>query len=79
MGNRIVYFAAFALFSNTALFADFQYQQTTKITGGFLASMARFAGKQATEPTTSTVAVKGNRMVHLSPRSAEIIALNGPV
>jgi len=74
--SRIVNFAIFALSSSTALFADFQYQQTTKITGGFLASMARFGGKQATEPTTSTIAVKGNRMVHLSPRSAEIIDLD---
>jgi hypothetical protein len=71
-----IYVAAFALFSTTTVLADFQYQQTTRMTGGFVASMARFGGKQATEPVTSTVAVKGNRMVHLSKNSGEIIDLD---
>lgn len=39
-------------------------------------SMARFGGRQMTEPTTTTVAVKGNRMVHLSPHSGQIIDLD---
>src|SRR4051794_5337698 len=76
MRNRSIYFLAFALFSSTTLFADFEYQQTTKITGGFVASMARFGGKQATEPTVSTEAVKGNRMARISARTAQIIDLD---
>ena len=41
-----------------------------------MAGMARMAGRRAMEPTTNTVAVKGNRMVHLSSRSAQIIDLD---
>ena len=60
------------------LFADFSYQQSTKITGGAMAGMMNIAGafaKQAREPNTSTVAVKGNRMVHVSARQATITDL----
>jgi hypothetical protein len=60
------------------LFADFSYQQSTKITGGAMAGMMNMAGafaKQAREPNTSTVAVKGDRMVHLSARQATITDL----
>ena len=46
------------------------------MTGGFVTSIARFGGKQATEPISSTIAVKGNRMVHLSKNSGEIIDLD---
>ena len=57
------------LFStSTACFADFQYTETSKVTGGAMAGMTKFLGafskdaKQATQPTTSTVSLKGNRM-----------------
>ena len=66
----------------SASFADFRYDETTKITGGSLVSMAKFAGtfsKQAhsiTDPTNSTILVKGNRMAHINPESTEVIDLD---
>ena len=58
--------------------ADFQYQSTSKMTGGSLLTMLRFVpGAGAIkEPQVSTVAFKGNRMVHRSKRQAEIIDLD---
>ncbi|HVP47919.1 MAG TPA: hypothetical protein VMT32_15100 [Bryobacteraceae bacterium] len=60
-------------------FADFSYQETSKITGGMMAGMMKFAGafsKQAREPIVSTVAVQGNRMLHASQHHASIIDLD---
>jgi len=65
-----------------SLLADFQYTETTKITGGSLVSMMKFAGafskeaRQATDPVTSTVLVKGNRKAHINTDSTEIIDLD---
>jgi hypothetical protein len=56
--------------------ADFSYDQTSKITGGMMAGMMKFAGafsKQAREPMVNTVAVKGDRMVHWSAHHASVI------
>src|SRR5580704_4887920 len=63
-------------------FADFRYDETTKVTGGSLVSMAKLAGtfsKQAhpiTDPVNSTILVKGNRMAHINPDSTEVIDLD---
>lgn len=68
-----------ALLSATSLLADFQYQQTTRITGGALAGFMKFAGafsKRVNEPMTSTVYVKGNRMAHINAQTASIIDLD---
>jgi len=57
-------------------FGDFSYEQTSKITGGMMAGMMKFAGafsKQAREPMVNTVAVKGDRMVHWSQHHASVI------
>jgi hypothetical protein len=49
-------------------FADIQYIEQTKITGGALAGAMKFAGvfskdaKQATQGTTTVISVKGNKM-----------------
>jgi hypothetical protein len=65
-----------------ALFADFEYQETTKITGGSIVSMMKLAGafskqaRQAGEPVVSTVVVKGNRMLRMSKDSSEIVDLD---
>lgn len=65
-----------------ASFADFRYEETTKVTGGSVVSMAKFAGafsksaRQITDPVTSTVLVKGNRMAHINPEQTEIIDLD---
>ena len=62
--------------------ADFSYDQTSRSTGGMMVSMMKVAGafskdaKKAGEPTVSTIAVKGNRMVHRSADSAQIIDLD---
>jgi hypothetical protein len=63
-------------------FADFRYDESTKITGGSLVSMTKFAsafskqGRQLTDPVNSTILVKGNRMAHINPDSTEIIDLD---
>ena len=49
-------------------FADFQYSQTTKITGGALVSMTKTLGvfsknaRQMTDPQTSTIKLKNNML-----------------
>lgn len=56
--------------------ADFSYEQTSRLTGGAMASMMKVAGvfsKQAREPIKSTVMIKGDRMATLTPQHASII------
>ncbi len=62
-----------------ALKADFSYEQTSKITGGAMASMMKVMGalsKQLREPMVSTVIVKGDRMAHVNANTASIIDLS---
>jgi len=71
--------AALVVLPVSCLLADFSYEQTSKLTGGMMAGMMKFAGafsKQAREPMRSTVAVKGDRMVHWSQYHASIIDLS---
>jgi len=62
--------------------ADFSYDQTSKITGGMMVSMMKVAGafskdaRKAGEPIVSTIAIKGNRMLHQSTDNAQIIDLD---
>ncbi len=64
------------------LHADFSYEQTTKITGGAMVGMMKFAGafskdaRKAMDPIKSTTALQGNRMVHRTADSASIIDLD---
>lgn len=74
MIKRIAFIAAAAVLVPAALFADFSYEQTTKMTGGLMQKMA-FLSKQLREPIRSTVAVKGDRMATLSPLAGHIIDL----
>jgi len=66
----------------TALHADFSYTETTQITGGALVGMMKMAGtfskqaRQAGEPITSTVSIKGNRMVRSNSMRTEIVDLD---
>jgi hypothetical protein len=66
----------------TAAFGDFQYQETTQITGGSLMGMMKFAShfskqaKQIGEPIVSSVYVQGNRMARFDPQTIEIIDLD---
>ena len=69
-----------ALVASTML-ADFSYQETTKITGGSLIAALKMAGvfskqaRQMGEPVQTTVALKGDRMVHRSQQQATVIDL----
>ena len=70
--------SALTCVSATCVFADFTYEQTTKITGGMMAGMMKFAGafsKQAREPMVSTVVVKGDKMAHINAHQVSIIDL----
>src|SRR5438874_7340355 len=61
------------------LLADFSYEESTKVTGGMMAGVMKFAGafsKQAREPIQSTVAVKGNRLLHGNKDHASVIDLD---
>jgi hypothetical protein len=70
------------LLLSTSALADFQYSETTKVTGGSIVSLAKFAGtfsKQArsiTDPVTSSIYLKGNRMAHIYPDHTEIVDLD---
>jgi hypothetical protein len=64
------------------LLADFTYEQTSQITGGAMLQMVRVAGafskntRKMTEPTLTTVSIKGNRMVHRTMDEATVIDLD---
>jgi hypothetical protein len=64
------------------LYADFAYEQTSKITGGAMVGAMKFAGafskdaRKAMDPIKSTTSIKGNRMVHRTVDSASIIDLD---
>jgi len=70
--------ALFALAAVSAR-ADFSYQQTSKVTGGMMAGMMKFAGafsKQAREPMQTTVSVKGDRLCSSSATHLNIVDLS---
>lgn len=77
--------ASMLLFTlSTPCFADFQYTETTKITGGAAAGAMKFVGvfskdaRQATQGTNSTITIKGNKMRREdSTGQVEIIDLDG--
>ena len=64
-------------FTLAPLQADFSYQETTKITGGSLTKMMKFVpgGGKMFEPKTSSVYLKGDRLVHVMPGTMSIIDL----
>jgi hypothetical protein len=68
--------------TSTSLYADFTYTETTQMTGGSMLGLMKMAAafskqaRQAGEPIVSTVAIKGNRMVHINPTNTEIIDLD---
>jgi hypothetical protein len=61
--------------------ADFKYSETTKISGGAMAGMVKFASSvsgRTNQPLQSTKYVKGNRMrIENADGSAQIIDLDG--
>jgi len=78
MFRRVVTMAGIMAVAALQLPADFTYRETTTITGGAMLSMMKVVGvfsKQAREPVQSTVAVKGDRMVHRTQQQATVIDL----
>ncbi len=66
-----------AVLSGTTLLADFSYEQTSQMTGGFLTKMpAMLGGNKMREPQRSTIVVKGNRLAHIYADHASIIDLD---
>ena len=62
----------------SSLKADLSYDQTTKITGGAMMGMMRFAGafsKQAREPIVTHICLKGDRMGNFTRDTAQITDL----
>jgi hypothetical protein len=79
MFMKVVAAAGLLALTGGSLWADFSYKETSRVTGGMIASVMRMAGafsRQAREPIESTVAVKGDRMVHRTASSATVIDLN---
>ena len=78
MLKKVVTIAGIMSLAGSSLLADFTYQETSTITGGMMMSMMKIAGafnKQAREPIQSTVAVKGDMMVHRTATHASVIDL----
>ena len=65
-----------------ALHADFTYTDTTQVTGGSIIGLMKMVGafsrqaRQVTDPITSTVMIKGNRMTRVNSLRTEIIDLD---
>ena len=79
MKTRFLRFSVVALTAVPVLLADFSYEENSRITGGALAGAMKVAAvfsKAAREPMRSQVAVKGNRMAHISSTHASIIDLD---
>ena len=81
--NRLQFGAlGLSLLLPTAALGDFQYQETTQITGGSLMGMMKFAShfsRQAKDlgaPVVSSVYVQGNRMARIDPQTIQIIDLD---
>jgi hypothetical protein len=76
--KRVIAISGIMALAGSSLLADFTYQETSTITGGMMMSMMKVAGvfsKQAREPIQSTIAIKGDRMVHRSATHASVIDL----
>jgi hypothetical protein len=82
MTAKLIYISTVGLLACSAAYADFTYEETSKITGGALVTMLKFAGafskdaRKANEPINSTIAIKGNRMARKSQMIASIIDLD---
>jgi len=78
MTRRLVIPVFAALLAAGSLFADFSYEETSKMTGGVLASAMKVVGvfsRQANQPIHTSVLLKGDRMAHVSAESIQVIDL----
>jgi hypothetical protein len=79
MRRKLLTIAGILVLPCSTLLADFSYEETSTITGGAMASMMKVAGvfsKQAREPIHSTIALKGNQMMHRSANNGSVIDLD---
>jgi hypothetical protein len=66
------------LLAPATLLADFSYTETTRLTGGMIAQLSRSLGglsksiRKITEPQTSNVYLKGDRMAHIGATDGQI-------
>lgn len=59
--------------------ADFSYEEISKLTGGSILKMTRWipgAGKSLTDPTTTQVFLKGNRLAQVNDKRISIIDID---
>jgi hypothetical protein len=78
MTTRAVIVVGVTFLTAAGLRADFSYDQTSKMTGGAMASMMKVAGvfsRTAREPIKTSVLVKGDVMAHVGAETATIIDL----
>src|SRR5271165_2240595 len=82
MYNNVTRTVLLSLLAAGGLHADFTYEETSKITGGAIVGLMKFAGafskdaRRATDPITSTIAIQGNKMVRKSQLTATITDLD---
>jgi len=58
--------------SGVPMMADFSYEQMSQVTGGSILKTPMIGGRMK-EPTTQSVMLKGNRMIHLGKDRATVI------
>jgi hypothetical protein len=78
MGKRSIQLGFLAVFAAASLYADFSYEQTSKMTGGMLMGAMKVVGvfsKQATQPIKTSVLVRGDQMATVSADSAQVTDL----
>jgi hypothetical protein len=81
MFRKLVTIAGLTALAASTMLADFSYQETTKITGGSLIAALKVMGvfskqaRQMGEPVQSSVALKGDRMVHRGAEHTTVIDL----
>src|SRR5450432_348594 len=83
LSNSVALSVALASLASAAVArADFQYQETTQITGGSSLAMMKMAARfsktarQAGEPLVTEVLVKGNRMARIDKDTTVITDLD---
>jgi hypothetical protein len=81
MLREVVTITGILTLASSTLLADFSYQEKSTLTGGAVMSMLKVAGvfskgaRQARDPIVSTVAVKGDKMLHRSDLHMSVIDL----
>jgi hypothetical protein len=68
--------ALVAGFHTGAARGDFRIEQTSRVTGGSILQYTKLLGGALAAPVKAVVAVKGNKMVHLSDAAMEVIDLD---